>query len=116
MEVGWWVFAREGVVRWRVAHAGRGAVGVCGEGFGESGWGRLRRMVWVDSVRFGFVPWRGAADVVFMVRLLRDRCLAGGGDLWMAFVDLERAFGGVPRGGWFGGRWDIWVWMDGWCL
>ena len=65
--------------------------------------GRLRKIVKIDSMQFGFMSGRGTTDAIFIVRQLQEKYLAKNKELWMAFVDLEKAFDRVPRE-WFGGR------------
>ena len=55
-----------------------------------------RQLVSVEDSQFGFVPGRGTTDAIFVVRQLREY-LAANKRLYMAFVDLEKAFDGVAR-------------------
>ena len=53
----------------------------------------------IDSSQFGFVPGRGTIDAIFFVRQLQEKYLAASKRIYMymAFVDLEKAFDQVPR-------------------
>ena len=53
-----------------------------------------RLLVSIKDSQFGFVPGRGTTDAVFVVRQLQEY-LAANKRLYMAFVDLEKAFDGV---------------------
>ena len=57
----------------------------------------IRQVVSIDDSQFGFVPGRGTTDAIFVVRQLQEKYLAVNKWLYMAFVDLEKAFDGVPR-------------------
>ena len=59
--------------------------------------GLIRQLMSIDDSQFGFVPGRGTADAIFVVRQLQEKYLAANKRLYMAFVDLEKAFDGVPR-------------------
>ena len=59
--------------------------------------GLIRQMVSIDDSQFGFVPGRGTTDAIFVVRQLQKKYLAVNKRLYMAFVDLEKAFDCVPR-------------------
>ena len=59
--------------------------------------GRVRKIVKIDSMQFGFMAGRGTTDAIFIVRQLQDKYLAKSKELWMAFVHLEKAFDRVPR-------------------
>ena len=54
-------------------------------------------MVSIDNSQFGFVPGRGTTDAIFVVRQLQEKYLAVNNRLYMAFVNLEKAFDCVPR-------------------
>ena len=54
------------------------------------------RLVSINDSQFGFVPGRGTTDAIFVVRQLREY-LAANKRLYMAFVDLRKAFDGVLR-------------------
>ena len=59
--------------------------------------GLKRQVVSIDDSQFGFVPGRGTTDAIFVVRQLQEKYLAVNKRLYMAFVDLEKAFDCVPR-------------------
>ena len=59
--------------------------------------GLIRQLVSIDDSQFGFVPGRGTTDAIFVVRQLQEKYLAANRRLYMAFVDLEKAFNRVPR-------------------
>ena len=57
---------------------------------------RLRQLVSIVDSQFGFVPGRGTTDAIFVEKQLQEKYLANK-RLYMAFVDLEKAFDGVPQ-------------------
>ena len=63
-------------------------------------WGRitvcLRQLVSIDDFQFDFVPGRGTTDAIFVEKQLQEKYLSNK-RLYMAFVDLEKAFDGVPQ-------------------
>ena len=54
--------------------------------------GLIRQLVSIDDSQFGFIPGRGTTDTIFVVRQLQEKYLAANKKLYMAFVDLEKAF------------------------
>ena len=54
--------------------------------------GLIRQVVSNDNSQFGFVPGRGTTDAIFAVRQLQEKDLAANRRLYMAFMDLEKAF------------------------
>ena len=59
--------------------------------------GRVRKIVKIDDMQFGFMAGRSTTDAIFIVRQLQEKYLARNKELWMAFVDLEKVFDRVPR-------------------
>ena len=59
--------------------------------------GLIRQVVSIDDSQFGFVPGRGTTDAIFVVRQLQEKYLAVNKQLYMAFLDLEKAFDRVPQ-------------------
>ena len=58
---------------------------------------RLRRIVSVDEIQFGFMPERGTIDAVFILRRIQTEYHANEKTLYMHFVDIEKAFHRVLR-------------------
>ena len=57
----------------------------------------LNTMVAVNEMQFGFMIARGTIDAVFILRRLQEEYHARGKKLYMYFVDLEKAFDGLPK-------------------
>ena len=58
--------------------------------------GRVRKIVKIYNMQFGFIAG-STTDAIFIVRQLQEKYLAKKKDLWMNFVDLEKAFDRVPQ-------------------
>ena len=48
-------------------------------------------------MQFGFNSRKGAADVVFVVKQLQEKCMEKRTNLYFTFVDLEKAHGRLSR-------------------
>ena len=57
----------------------------------------LRKQVRIDDMQFGFSPGKGTTDAIFIVRQMQEKHQAIGKPLYLAFVDLEKAFNRVSR-------------------
>ena len=57
----------------------------------------IHQMVDIDAMQFSFTPGRGTTDAIFIVRQLQEKFIAAKKPLYLAFVDLEKAFDRVPR-------------------
>ena len=61
--------------------------------------GRIRALVEVDNMQFGFMPKRGTIDAFFIVRRKQQEYRKKDKKLYMYFMDFEKAFDRVPRRG-----------------
>ena len=58
---------------------------------------RVRGEVEVAEEQFGFMPGRGTTNAIFILRQMAEKYREKGRDLHMVFVDLEKAYGRVPK-------------------
>lgn len=58
---------------------------------------RIRNIVDLDDMQFGFRPGRGTTDPIYIIRQVQEKFMAKKKELWIAFIDLEKAFDRVPR-------------------
>src|SRR5207244_8784439 len=49
------------------------------------------------EMQFGFRAGKSTTDVLFIVRQMQEKFLEKKKELWIAFIDLEKAFDRVPR-------------------
>ena len=57
----------------------------------------IRKKTQISDMQFGFMPGRGTTDAIFIVRQMQEKYLAANKPLYLALVDLEKAFDRVPR-------------------
>ena len=57
----------------------------------------IRDKINIDEMQFGFMPGRGTTDAIFILRQMQEKHIAKNKKLYIAFVDLEKAFDRVPR-------------------
>ena len=58
---------------------------------------RIRELVKVDDMQFGFMPEKGTTDALFILRRMQEEFRGREKKLYMCFVNLEKAFDRVPR-------------------
>ena len=51
----------------------------------------------IEEMQCGFMSGRGTTGVIFIIRQIQEKHLAANKPLYMAFVDLMKAFDRVPR-------------------
>ena len=56
----------------------------------------IRKKTQISDMQFGFMPGRGTTDAIFIVRQMQEKYLAANKPLYLAFVDLKKAFDPVP--------------------
>ena len=57
---------------------------------------RLRKLITVNNMQFGFSPGKGTTDAVFIIQQLQEKHIEVHKDLFLTFVDLEKAHDRVP--------------------
>ena len=57
----------------------------------------IRQVVTIVESQFGFVSGRGTTDAIFVICQLQEKYLMVSKQIYMAFVDLEKAFDRVPQ-------------------
>ena len=57
----------------------------------------LCRLLTVNEAQFDFATERGTIDAVFILKMLQEEYHAKRKNLYMCFVNLEKAFDRVPR-------------------
>ena len=59
--------------------------------------GFIRQRVVNNDMQCGFMQGRGTTDAIFILRQLQEKHLVAGKTLYLAFIDLKKAFDRVPR-------------------
>ena len=58
---------------------------------------RIRELVNIDLMQFGFMPGRGATDALFVVRRIQKEYRDNKKKLYKCFVHIEKTFDRIPR-------------------
>jgi len=58
---------------------------------------RIRQQIDRDDMQFGFMKAKGTTDAIFIVRQMQEKFRTKSKKLYFGFVDLEKAFDGVPK-------------------
>ena len=57
----------------------------------------IRQRVVINDMQCGFMQGQGTTDAIFILRQLQEKHLVAGKPLYLAFIDLEKAFDRVPQ-------------------
>ena len=58
---------------------------------------RIRGLVTINDMQFGVMPGKGTTHALLILRRMQEEFRLREKKLYMCFVDLEKAFGRVPR-------------------
>jgi hypothetical protein len=58
---------------------------------------RLRGVINVIENQFGFMSGRSTMEAIFLIRQLVERCREQKKDMYMIFIDLEKAYDKVTK-------------------
>ena len=58
---------------------------------------RIRGLITIDDMQFGFVPGKGTAHALFILKRMQEEFHGREKKVYLCFVDLEKAFDRVPR-------------------
>ena len=58
---------------------------------------RIRTLVNLNKIQFGFMPGKGTVDAILIVRRMQEEYQKKNKKLYMCFVNMEKAFDRVPR-------------------
>ena len=59
--------------------------------------GFIRQRVVINDMQCGFMQGRGTTDAIFILHQLKEKHLVAGKPLYLAFIDLEKAFDSATR-------------------
>ncbi|XP_076053645.1 uncharacterized protein LOC143032651 [Oratosquilla oratoria] len=57
----------------------------------------------LEESQYGFRPQRGKTEIIFTLRMIMEKCWEWAKDIYIVFIDLEKAFDRVLRNN----LWDI---------
>ena len=57
----------------------------------------LRKLITVNNMQFGFSPGKVTTDAIFIIQQLQEKHIEVHKDLFLTFVDFEKAYDRVPR-------------------
>ena len=58
---------------------------------------RLRECTEIHESQFGFMPGRSTTDAIFILKQTLEKHREGQKDIIITFIDIEKAYDGVPR-------------------
>ena len=58
---------------------------------------QMQTLGYLNEMQFQFMPGKGSINAIFIARIMKEEYQKKGKKLYVCFVDMEKAFDGIPR-------------------